>query len=60
MHVVFQTYILKPHSVIEEVEPALYPDCLNRWFYKFNMETKEYEPMDEPEILKGCHSIGIG
>lgn len=48
------------YAIIEEVEPALYPDCRNRWFYKFNLETKQYEEINEPEAFAGCYSIGIG
>lgn len=45
------------YALIEEVEPCMYPASIKRWWFKFNMDTKEYEPMDEPEFFG--HLCGI-
>ena len=46
------------YACIEELNHALYPWADNRWFYKFNRKTGEYEEMDEPVFLKNHGPIG--
>ena len=48
------------YAVIEKVEPFLYPDCLTRWFYKYNREKDSYEPIEEPACVKHFASFAIG
>ena len=48
------------YIVIEEYEMGISNVTLERWFYKFNKETKKYEPMDEPEALKHYSGFAIG
>ena len=48
------------YAIIEEVEEGLYPYCKPRWFYKYNIETGEYERIEEPELMKHIVCIGIG
>ena len=45
------------YALVEEVEPCMYPASHKRWWFKFNMETKEYEPMEEPKFFE--HSCGL-
>lgn len=37
------------YALIEEVEEGIYPGSTTRWFFKFNMDTQQYEPISEPE-----------
>jgi hypothetical protein len=46
------------YACIEELNGALYPWADERWFFKFNTETKRYEQIDEPVILKNRGPIG--
>jgi hypothetical protein len=32
------------YAVVEYIEPGLYPIATNRWFFKWNMNTMQYEP----------------
>lgn len=45
------------YAIVEEVEPGLYPCSTVRWLYKFDYKTKQYNPIEEPEILS--HMCGI-
>ena len=52
------------YAIIEEVEEGIYPECKNRYWYKYNVKNGNYEPIDEPQILEGiygnliCYGIG--
>jgi hypothetical protein len=54
---------LYDYCVIEKVSPGLYQYAMrgiDRWFYKFNDETKQYDPIDEPEEFAHLVGLGIG
>ena len=40
------------YAVIEEISPGLYAYPRPRWFYKFNYDTNNYEPIGEPDFMK--------
>ena len=48
------------YAIVEQVSPGMYPITANRWVFKFNTETKTYEKIKEPEILKHISGITIG
>lgn len=45
------------YACIEEVEEGLYPSCINRWFYKYNIKDDTYEPVEPPEEY--AHTCGF-
>lgn len=45
------------YAVIEEILPGLYAYPRPRWFYKFNIDTKMYEPISEPEFMKHIANV---
>ena len=47
------------YALIEKVEPCLYPDCLERWFFRYNRETGKYEEIEEPDWIKNFAGIGF-
>ena len=49
-----------PYAVIEAVEPGIYSICEVPIFFKFNKETKKYEPIECPEELRIFRGFGIG
>lgn len=53
---------LYDYCVIEKVEEGIYKYALKeeRWFYKFNGNTREYEYIDEPEEFAHQCGFGIG
>lgn len=54
------------YAVIEEVDIGVYPDCIKRWFYKWEIDETEkhyggrYVPIDVPEELKRVYNFAIG
>lgn len=48
------------YAVIHEIGPELYPFRHMRKFYKYNINSGNYEPIDEPESLKCIDFCGIG
>ena len=48
------------YAVIEELKPGVYPQCVNRHFYKFNLETKKYESILTPKGLEHITGFSIG
>ena len=45
---------------LEELKPGIYPQCIDRHFYKFNFETKKYDRIHTPEQLSHVISFSIG
>jgi len=52
-------YLYK-YAVIEKVREGLYPCCIKRWFYKWDDVDKLYEPIEEPECVKGFANFWNG
>ena len=50
------------YALIEEVEEGLRnpAGCSNRWFFKYNKETDEYDEIEEPTFLNGFSGFTIG
>jgi hypothetical protein len=48
------------YMLIEEIGEGLYSDCRNRWLYKFNLKTKEYKSIEEPECIKNTCNFSVG
>jgi hypothetical protein len=48
------------YAVIEKVEEGISRPTLERWFYKFNLDTREFEPIKETECMKGYSNFSIG
>ena len=48
------------HVVIEELKPGIYPQCINRHFYKFNLKTRKYELIPTSEELSCATGFSIG
>ena len=48
------------YALIEEVDPAIYPCSMTRWFYKFNQDIGGYERIEEPECFKNSCALTIG
>lgn len=48
------------YAVIEEMEEGLYPISKQRWFYKYNIESDEYEEINEPEWMNPYINISFG
>jgi hypothetical protein len=50
------------YCVIEKVESGIYKYAFgeDRKFYKFNLNARKYEPIDEPEEFKNVTGLGIG
>ena len=46
------------YACIEEYGPYMYPDCIDRWLYKYNRETGEYESILIPEWMEYVGNIG--
>lgn len=44
------------YALIEKIYPGVYGCSLKRWLYKFDVETKEYKQIEEPEFFK--HVMG--
>ena len=40
------------YALIEEVQEGLYPASMKRWFFRFDVDTMTYDPIEEPEFLK--------
>lgn len=53
---------LYDYCVIEKIEQGIYKYSgqNNRWFYKFNLDTKNYEYIKEPEEFKHMCGFSIG
>ena len=52
------------YAIVEEIHPGIYAMDSNRWYFKFNRETRKYVQIEEPEILKSKnhpwgHMIGF-
>lgn len=49
------------YAVIEFFkDDAIYPTCLERWFYKFNYEKSIYKSIEEPIEVKHFCNFAIG
>lgn len=48
------------YVVIEELKPGIYPQCVDRHFYKFNFETKKYDRIPTPEQLNCVTGFSVG
>ena len=48
------------YAVIEKMDPGIYPINNERHFYKFNLETKKYEWINEPKKLNHIVNFSIG
>ena len=44
------------YALVEEVEEGLYNPAINRWLFKFNLESGQYEQIEEPAFMK--HECG--
>lgn len=47
------------YAIVEEVEEGLYPRT-EQYFFKYNMETQLYEPIEKPEAIKHFCNFSIG
>lgn len=47
------------YACIEEYGPYLYPDCIDRWLYKYNRGTGKYESILIPEWMEYIGNIGM-
>lgn len=45
------------YAVVEEILPGLYSYPRPRWFYKFNREKNEYEPIEEPKFMNHIANV---
>ena len=45
------------YAVIEEITPGLYSYPRYRWFYKFNRNKNEYEPIEEPKFMNHIANV---
>ena len=45
------------YACIEEIEPCLYPECHERWFYEYRGKDR-YVQIDEPAFMKYRGPIG--
>lgn len=50
------------YALIEQIKPGIYQSALpeDRWWFKFNEETEQYESIVEPEFLKHLSGFFIG
>lgn len=48
------------YAVIEEIDSQIYPRYIMRKFYKYNIDTHGYEPIEELECLKRMLICEIG
>ena len=48
------------YVLIEEIEEGLNNPALNRWFFKYNNDTKTYIQIDEPKKYKHYCGFTIG
>lgn len=48
------------YAVIEFMRDEIHPDCLERWFYKFDYDKGIYEAINEPEEVRGFCNFSIG
>lgn len=48
------------YMLIENIGEGLYSACNERWLYKFNLITREYELIEEPECMKQTVNFAIG
>jgi hypothetical protein len=46
------------YACIEKIGFGLYPFPRERWLYKYNQNTEQYERIDEPPFLKNYVPIG--
>lgn len=53
---------LYTYMLIEKIDEGLYKCCTkeNRWLYKFNEETEEFDPIEEPECMEYVSNFSIG
>lgn len=57
---IFET--MYKYALIEKVEPGLYSGASaeNRWLFKFNQDSYEYESVAIPEIMEHIYGLSIG
>jgi hypothetical protein len=48
------------YAVIEEYKTGIGGYTFERWFYAYNIETNQYEPIDEPELLRHWCGFALG
>jgi hypothetical protein len=46
------------YAVVERIEPGLYPIADERWFFKWNMDTRQYEPIEPLTSNFGNYAFG--
>lgn len=46
------------YAVVEYIEPGIYNLATERWFFKWNMDTLQYEPIDSIEDNFGNYAFG--
>jgi len=46
------------YAVVEYIEPGLYPIAVDRWFFKWNINTMQYEPIGRLADNFGNYAFG--
>jgi hypothetical protein len=46
------------YAVVEYIEPGLYPIAVDRWFFKWNNDTRQYEPIEPFKDSFGNYAFG--
>jgi hypothetical protein len=46
------------YAVVEHIEPGLYNLAADRWFFKWNLETSQYEPIESFVDQYGNYAFG--
>jgi hypothetical protein len=48
------------YACIEEIEPGLYKEPRNQWFYKYDAKKDRYKRIDKPEFMRNSYPIAFG
>ena len=48
------------YAVVEEMEPGLYPNVVQRQFFEYDRNSDSYLEIEEPECVKQIVNFGIG
>jgi len=51
---------LYEYAVIENIPEGIHPMCEERWFFKFNQKTREFEPIEEPIEFEHLINFALG
>lgn len=46
------------YAVVEHIEPGIYSPATERWFFKWNDETKQYDPIEAFVDCCGNYAFG--